>query len=312
MDELDQTARYALKMAPAESLSWLVPDLDPDLAFRRWLDTETIAFPGEPKRRCDTVAELVSRGGSSPPWALVLEVEARLRSTILDRLLEYQLRVMRKLRHGPHRRDRYQVAGMLVLLRGKKGDLELHVRLPGTNIGLDWTARTLSLSQQQAATTLERIGRGELGKSVLPWVPLMAGGGVAAAVQEWVRLAGEETSAERRRDYAGLARVFAERAGCLPAWERALEGFDMWQSQVIKEWKDEGRKEGRQEGQREAMQAALLQVLRRRFKEEPPQALAQLIQQTTNLETLSRWTDHAWEVASLEEFRTRIQAPQGN
>src|SRR5689334_507309 len=116
MDELDQTARYALKMAPAEALHWLVPDLNPDLVFRRWLDTEMIAFPGEPKRRCDTVAELVSRGGAGPPWALVLEVEARLRSTILDRLLEYQLRVMRKLRHGPPRRDRYQVAGVLILL----------------------------------------------------------------------------------------------------------------------------------------------------------------------------------------------------
>jgi hypothetical protein len=231
----------------------------------------------------------------------VLEVEARLRSTILDRLLEYELRVMRKLRHGPHRRDRYQVAGVLILLRGKKGDLELHVRLPGTNIGLDWTARTMSLSQQQAAATLERIGKGELGKSVLTWVPLMAGGGDPATVQEWVRLAREEASAERRRDYAGLARVFAERAGCLPAWEQVLEGFDVWQSQTYREAERRGRLQERRD--------ALLQILRRRFKEEPPQDLAQLIQQTKDLEPLSRWTDHAWEASSLEEFRSRIQPP---
>ena len=95
MAELEQTARYALKVAPAEALHWLLPDLDADLAFTRWLDTETIAFPGEPGRRCDTVAELVSRSGKTSPWALVLEVEARLRSTILDRVLEYEVRLLR-------------------------------------------------------------------------------------------------------------------------------------------------------------------------------------------------------------------------
>src|SRR5437588_1916685 len=119
MAELDQAARFALKIAPAEALHWLLPELDPDLTFTRWLDTETIAFPGEPRRRCDTVAELVSRTGQSPPWAVVLEVEARPRSTILDRLLEYEARLLRKLRHGPHRRDRYLVAGVLILLTGR-------------------------------------------------------------------------------------------------------------------------------------------------------------------------------------------------
>jgi hypothetical protein len=85
MAELDETARYALKMAPAEALAWLLRRLDPDLAFSRWIDTEMIAFPGEPKRRCDTVAELVSRSGAVPPWALVLEVEARPRTNMLGR-----------------------------------------------------------------------------------------------------------------------------------------------------------------------------------------------------------------------------------
>src|SRR3954452_9758701 len=114
MAELDQTARFALKVAPAEALRWLLPGLDADLAFRRWLDTEPIAFPGEPRRRCDTVAELVSRSGQSPPWAFVVEVEARPRSTFLDRVLEYVARLLRKLRHGPRRRDRYQVGAAVI------------------------------------------------------------------------------------------------------------------------------------------------------------------------------------------------------
>ena len=308
MAELEQTARYALKVAPAEALRWLLPDLDADLAFTRWLDTETIAFPGEPGRRCDTVAELVSRSGTTPPWALVLEVEARLRSTILDRVLEYEVRLLRKLRHGPHRRDRYQVAAVLILLSGQRGDLKLNMRLPGTKLGLRSRAGTRSLARQRAADRLARIDRGELGLSLLPWLPLMAGGGDPATVQEWLRLASKETVAERRRDCAGLAKVFAERAGWLPVWKEALETFDMWQSQVIKEWKDAGRQEGRQEGRQQEKRNDLLKVLRSRFKGEVPADLTQTIQQTDDLGILSRWFDDALEVASLEEFRSRVQA----
>src|SRR5262245_20909241 len=66
MNHLDTTARYGLKVSPAETLAWLVPELDPDLEYSRWLDTEMIAFPGEPQRRCDTVAELLSQSHTLP------------------------------------------------------------------------------------------------------------------------------------------------------------------------------------------------------------------------------------------------------
>jgi hypothetical protein len=184
MAELDQTARFALKMNPAEVLAWVLGDLDPDLGFTRWLDTETIAFPGEPNRRCDTVAELVSRSGRSPPWALVLEVEARSRAAMLVRVLEYLARLLRKLRHGPRRRDRYLVAGVVLFLSGRRKDLKLHMQLPGTDVVLSCAFRAVCLAEERAAATLERIGKGELGRSILPWVPLMAGGDEAAVVQE--------------------------------------------------------------------------------------------------------------------------------
>jgi hypothetical protein len=309
MAELDQTARMALKIDPAESLRWLVPELDPDLAFTRWLDTETIAFPGEPGRRCDTVAELVSHAGRSPPWALVLEVEARLRATISARLLEYVSRLLRKVRHGPHHRDKYQVAAILILLTGQKDDLTLEMRLPGTNLGLSWQVRVVSLAAQQATATLERIARGELGRSILPWVPLMAGAGDPAVVTEWARLAREEPDAERRTLYAVLALVFAERAGWLPAWKPSLEAMNVWESQVIKEWKNAGRTEGLREGQLEMRRTDLLRVMRIRYKTEIPADLAQTIQQTTDLDLLSRWFDAALEAPSLEAFRSAAQLP---
>jgi hypothetical protein len=305
MAELDQTARYALKMAPSEALAWLLPDLDPDLRFTRWLDTEMIAFPGEPNCRCDTVAELVSRSGQSPPWALVVEVEARPRPPILARVLEYLARLLRKLRHGPRRRDRYLVAGVVLFLRGRRQDLKLHMQLPGTDVGLSGTVRAICPALQQATAILERIGRGELGRSVLAWVPLMAGGGEGAVVQEWVRLASQETDGQRRSDYAGLALVFADSVGCRANWEQALEEFNMEQLGIVREWKESARREGRLEANRND----LLVVLRERFHTEVPDDLVQTVQRTSDLATLSQWLIAAVGASSLEAFRSVIQPP---
>src|SRR4051812_47802984 len=105
MAELEQTAIFTINLDPEGHLRWLEPKLDPDLKFARWLPTQMIAFPGEPDRRCDTVAELISRSSSQAPWLYILEVEARARLRFLDRLFEYQARANRKLRHGPRNRD---------------------------------------------------------------------------------------------------------------------------------------------------------------------------------------------------------------
>jgi hypothetical protein len=305
MSDLDPTARYALKMDPPATIAWLLPSLDPDLAFSRWLDTEAIAFPGEPKRRCDTVAELASRSGQSSPWALVLEVEARPRASILDRLLEYGLRLLRKLRHGPHRRDRYQIAAVLILLRGTRGPLTLDMRLPGTDLALAFKGQLVCLAQQSAAETLRRIAAGALGRSVLPWVPLMASGEDSAVVQEWARLAREEPDRQRRSDYGGLAAVFAESVDRQAIWRQVLEGWEMWESQVIRQWRNEGRLEGRLEVKR----SDLATVLQERFQIPVPADLAQLIQQATDLDTLSHWFRTALTAPSLDAFRAALQAP---
>jgi len=304
MAELDQTARYALKLAPAEVIAWVLADLDADLTFASWLDTEMIAFPGEANRRCDTVAELVSRSGNSPPWALVLEVEARPRAKILARVLEYRARLLRKLRHGPRRRDSYLVAVVVFFLCGRRDNLTLQARLPGTDIGHDDRVRAICLAGQQAGTVLERIGRGELGWSVLIWVPLMAGASEAVVVKEWVRLAKEEPDAQRRSEYAGLALVFATWAGHGTIWKQALEGFNVEKISIVEEWKDSA--------QREAYRKSLLVVLKRRFHVEVPPDLSKTIQQTTDSSVLFQWLDEALQTESLEAFRNRILSSEKN
>src|SRR5438132_13609225 len=93
MNELDQAVRYTAKIDPPAFVRWLVPGLDPAYAFRTWLDTRTIAFPGEGDRTCDTVAELVRRTGPGPRVALVTEFQSEPDPEMLDRLLEYVARL---------------------------------------------------------------------------------------------------------------------------------------------------------------------------------------------------------------------------
>jgi hypothetical protein len=81
-------------------------------------------------------------------------------------------------------RDRYLVAAVVLFLSGHRKDLQFHMVLPDTNVGFNGNVRPISLRLQKAADVLGRIGRGELGRSILMWVPLMDGGGEPSVVQE--------------------------------------------------------------------------------------------------------------------------------
>ena len=101
--------------------------------------------------------------------------------------------------------------------------------------------------------------------------------------------------------------MFAERAGCLGIWRKALEGWNMWQSQVIKEWKDAGRAEGHAEGGAEGtlrtLRRDVLKALRVRLQIEVPPDLAQAIERIADVEVLNRWFEAALNASTLEGFR---------
>jgi len=279
-----------------------VPTLDPDLARRRWLDTQMVAFPGEPKRRCDTVAELTSTTGSGPPWAFVLEVEARPRASMLARVIEYEARLLRRLRHGPHRRDRYQVAALVVYLSGRKKPqaLRLDATLPGTDLALTAQVGVVRLELHDAANTLRRIGLGELGRCVLPWVPLMAGAASTDVADERARQTRAVLDTERQKEYAGLASVFATWKGHQPTWEPVLKEWGMEKISIVEEWKDKARVE--------AKRADIQRVLRARFQMEPPEDVRRVIEAAADLNLLDRWIDAAAVIPTMQAFREAIAA----
>jgi hypothetical protein len=118
-------------------------------------------------------------------------------------------------------------------------------------------------------------------------------------VKEWRRLVELQVEEPRRGEYAGIALVFAELARCLGAWKTALEGWNVKTSEVVEEWKAEGRAEG----QLQATRGKLLRALQVRFGPDLPGELVKAIEEESNASALDRWFDLALTAPSLDRFR---------
>ncbi len=158
----------------------------------------------------------------------------------------------------------------------------------------------VTLAKEYAGQTLAAVAAETLPRALLPWVPLMAGGGEAATVAEWRRVAEGETDARKRADYAGLALVFANLAGCVDVWKQGLEGWNVERSIITLEW--EARGEAR--GKLNTLRAKLLRALQLRFGAQLSAELVQAVEGQTDLNTLDRWFDLAVTAAHLEQVRS--------
>ncbi len=80
---------------PPALLRWLVHNLAAGCAIHEWLKTQTLPFPDEPERTCDTVAGLFETGPPPVWWALVIEAQTKPDSEMFGRLLEYLAQLWR-------------------------------------------------------------------------------------------------------------------------------------------------------------------------------------------------------------------------
>jgi hypothetical protein len=160
-----------------------------------------------------------------------------------------------------------------------------------------------TLRQESAADTLAAIAAGGLERCVLPWIPLMHGGDDLAIMEQWKHVAATESDRLLRGQCGVLALVFADLAQRQPEWKRALEGWNMGESQVANAW----RAEGRAEGEVAASRTHLLRALEVRFGVPVPNDLQAALQTVTDLNDLSRYFDAALTANSLTEFRTAVQ-----
>lgn len=118
----------------------------------------------------------------------------------------------------------------------------------------------------------------------------------------WLQLASQEPDAGKRADLS-LVRVFAEAAGCQPVWDKALEGFNVIESKVVKEWQDQARAVGLREGRR----ASLLRLLPKQFGALPDD-LRSTVEAVADPDQLDSWIEIAALVGSLDDFRRQAGA----
>jgi hypothetical protein len=202
---------------------------------------------------------------------------------------------------------RYEVVGVLFNLTGSaQADTWQMQPADLGGVGLRLQARVRTLAQEDAMALLAEVAQGQQSPCVLPWIPLLAGGGEEATVAEWKRLAEQEGDRHRRASYGGLALVFAGLAGCAAVWRQGLEGWNVEESQIVLEWQAKARAEGEARGRLEVLRSKLLQVVRLRLKIEPPAEIVTAVQAQNDPQVLSRWFDQTLLATSLEEVQTAL------
>jgi hypothetical protein len=108
-------------------------------------------------------------------------------------------------------------------------------------------------------------------------------------IQRWLQLAGQETDQQRRGDLS-MAKVFAELVNRQDVWRKALEGWNMKESAIIKEIVNETKAE------------MVLHALEKRLKS-VPEDLRSAILAVQDSQRLDELHDLALESRSLHRFR---------
>jgi hypothetical protein len=283
MGVFDQATRYAAEAEPEAIVTRLLRGLAVRLRFDQWLDTRTTPRPGDPERTADRVAALVDEALHDPDKLDVTLVEAG------------QLRL--RCRHGDDRQGTYNILTALVYLRGVCPTNVLDMTLPG-GMGTRHAPLVWNLAEDSAAEALAGVASGQQPWGLLFWVPLMQGGGDPATVQRWKEMASALPDRRQRGDLGQIALVFAELAGCYLAWEQALKGWDMTESQVVNRWVQEARDQALLERGR----ADLLRLLQKRFPEAVTSEVIATINAQPSLSILDDWFDAAISAYSPAAF----------
>jgi hypothetical protein len=289
----DQASRYFAKLDSEDFLGWLLGLTLSQFAFRGWLDTRRLPFPGELDRINDTVAHIEDLQNNHEPWALILEFQIEPDALLFGRALIYGGQLWIELKPVQERGDRFNIGILIVNLTGR-GRTGRTMQLKGTRIFTAMQPQEINLCELDAQSTLNDIVAGTTPRVVLPLIPLMQGGGDLAIIQQWMVIASKESDARRRGEYAGLAQVFAEATDHADVWIQALKGWNMIQSKVVNGWKAEERVE------------ALLEVLDLRFGSIPSD-LETTIRAMSDLATLKKWVAAAVTAGTLADFRQTCQ-----
>jgi hypothetical protein len=293
----DQASRFAARLDAVGFLGWALRLRPEQYAFRRWLDTRNVPFPGGTDRTGDTVAWLDDPTTNLTPWAIATEFQIEPDPLMFGRMLVYLGNLWLAVKPDTERGSRFNLGAVVINLTGT-GHASRRMEWPSSGLTTHLGITERNMAHENADELLAGIEGGEWSRGMLPWLPLMTGGDDKDIIERWKRIAETEPDSRLRSEYGGLALVFANAAERKTIWTQALKGWNVKESSVVNEWIQEGRAEG----QRLERAAAVIAVLEARF-EQVPADLAAAINATTELTTLKSWHSLAIKVANLDEFR---------
>ena len=235
MANFDRASRYLIREWPVGFFHWLSPRFTQAWRFRGWLDTSVPGTSDDSERACDLVGEFESIADPARRCLLDVESQTRPHVDMQERLGEYAYRLRRERRYGRGQRGKYQVLSVLLNLTGalQPNVLDMtETTLDGAGLRMEIVQRTMR--EQDAAATLHLIASGKWQRCVLPWIPLMRGGGDGGIIGEWKRLASLEQNASWRRllrarlDVRGTRQTEERVANRIGGLERAGFHFCRW------------------------------------------------------------------------------------
>jgi hypothetical protein len=293
-----QAGRYAAQLDPAGFLRWVLGPAVDRYRFQGWLDPRTTASPDAPSPACDTVAELVERSVVAFHWAIGVAFPSGPDPELFGGLLEGLGRLWRERRPTGQPEQRFQIAAAVVHLAGTGRSSRVMTFSDGVRIALE--VREVHVAAMEAAPLLDAIAAGTQSPGLLPWVPLMKGGSEPVLIAQWKTLAEQDLA--KSLEYAAVALVFADLAEIHPAWELALEGWNVKESAQVLLWQEEARRRGVAEGKA----ACLIELLENRFKKIPGTVVTR-VKGTEDMALLDEWFKAALSVATLAEFRKLLK-----
>jgi hypothetical protein len=302
--QFDQTARLVTKTDGAAFFGWAFSCCTPPprITFLDWDDTRRLVSPGEPDRTNDLVALFRDEEHPGRQTWLVAEIEEEPDPGILYRMAHYELLLAREVNPGCDRAG--PAVGSLVLnLTGSLRSARLEWSWSGGAYGTRLAPFVVDVARQDAVATLERIERGEVGLTVLPFLALMDGGGTVEFIDRWKRVAEKEPDESRRKLYRDSAPIMAELTNQQVNWLRGTEGWMERKSQIIEGWK----REGAEEGALLSMRRAVLRLIRVRLGEPVSESIRLAVEGTNDLPTLDLWLDAAGTASTLGELRQAMK-----
>jgi hypothetical protein len=312
VNHFDQASRYAAKLDAPEFLAWALNAPPGASTFLDWLDTRAVPFPGATDRASDTVAWLERADRNGEPWAVAVEFQSQPDATMFGRLLGYLSGLWLACKPDAERGSRFHLGAVVVNLTGT-GTTARDMDWPAVGLRTQLLVVERNLATEPASALLDAIESGARGRALLPWVPLMSGGGTADTVQRWKALASAEPNYRRRGEYGGLALVFAEKGKCRELWDKELEGWNVEESAVVNAWiakaeargeargRAEGEARGRAEGEVQEAQVMVLRLGARKFGPAPASVEA-AVRAISSRERLTAIADRLFDATSWDDL----------